>query len=580
MKKKILVTFILINIILITFIYNNAVFAANQTATTDINSIDSKQYPQLKEMLQELKKAHSNWNFKILYTDIEWKEAIANEYVGHGESPRNLIPANNSNYTGDWICKACGKDKTYDSGNWHCASESAIAYMMDPRNSLNKADIFQFMELTYNGCNMETIRKMVSGTFLNNEFYINSIIASSQKHNVNTYYVVARILQEQGKDGSVLVSGKGYNGEYVGYYNIFNIGATGNGKEAVILNGLKKAKSKGWTTLESSIDGGIESIAEGYIKRGQNTIYFQKFDVENSDGNLYWHQYMQNILAAQSEGTTLRKTFESVGTVEGEYTFIIPVYKNMPSVACSRPSTTDSNISTTSELVRVNVTKSLRLRDNPNGTNTVGWVYKDEVVTRLVKATEKIGGTYWDYVMKADGTKGYAARETYENENAYKLYLVPIEIQEPVVPEVPKEEIPEESGNITVMENNKAKLDMTEKRIKTIPNVTVKELKELIDGSVVVKDKNGAVISEGSKLATGCLVNDKYEISVLGDVNGDGEVDTGDTFFLKLLVLGQRTQQGGKCFEIASDVNQDGEVDTGDTFLLKKQVLKVSNITL
>ena len=58
-------------------------FAVNQSVSTDINSIDSNQYPQIKEMLQMLKNQHPNWNFKILYTDIEWKDAIANEYVGH-----------------------------------------------------------------------------------------------------------------------------------------------------------------------------------------------------------------------------------------------------------------------------------------------------------------------------------------------------------------------------------------------------------------------------------------------------------------------------------------------------------------
>jgi len=134
--------------------------------------------------LQELRKKHPNWKFKILYTDIEWNSAIANEYVGHGGSPRNLVPANNSNYEGEWICKACGKDKLYDSGKWHCASEAAIAYMLDPRNSTNNSDIFQFMELTYNGCNMETIKTMVSNTFLNNESCINAIVSAAQKYNV------------------------------------------------------------------------------------------------------------------------------------------------------------------------------------------------------------------------------------------------------------------------------------------------------------------------------------------------------------------------------------------------------------
>ena len=41
------------------------------TVSTDINSIDSNQYPQIKEMLQTLKSQHPNWNFKILYTDLD-----------------------------------------------------------------------------------------------------------------------------------------------------------------------------------------------------------------------------------------------------------------------------------------------------------------------------------------------------------------------------------------------------------------------------------------------------------------------------------------------------------------------------
>lgn len=435
-KKLLIILAIIISYIIINLICGNKVFAIAQTSTTDINSIDSNQYPQIKEMLQSLKNQHPNWRFKILYTDIEWSQAIANEFTGHGNSPRNLVPANNANYDAAWRCNVCG-NKTYDSGKWHCASEAAIGYMMDPRNSANYSDIFQFMELSYNDCNIQTLRKMVSGTFLNNESYINAIAQAAKQYNVSPYYIVARILQEQGKGGSALSSGQGYNGQYIGYYNVFNIGASGNGKDNVILNGLKKAQSYGWNTMEKSIIGGTEIIAKSYIARGQDTLYFQKFDVENSDGNLYWHQYMQNILAAQSEGATLRKTFESVGSVDADYTFVIPLYKNMPGSASPRPSV-DNNFPTSTELVRVNVTNSLYLRSEPRkSASKVGSVFKDEIVTRLVKANSKVDGTYWDYVMKSDGTKGYAARETYESESEYKLYLVPVGSEKPTTPEEP-----------------------------------------------------------------------------------------------------------------------------------------------
>lgn len=207
--KKLLAIFILIiSYIIINLICGNRVFAITQTTSTDINSIDSNKYPQIKEMLQSLQIEHPNWKFKILYTDITWSDAIANEYVGHGASPRNLVPANNSNYDQEWICKACGAEKVYDNGKWYCASESAIAYMMDVRNSLNSADIFQFLELSYSECSAEAIKAMVANTFLNSDSCVNAILEAAQKYNVNSYYIVARILQEQGKSGSTLSAGK------------------------------------------------------------------------------------------------------------------------------------------------------------------------------------------------------------------------------------------------------------------------------------------------------------------------------------------------------------------------------------
>ena len=570
--KTLLVIFILIiSYIIINLICGNKAFALTQTTTTDINSIDSNKYPQIKEILQSLQTEHPKWKFKILYTDIEWSDAIANEYVGHGASPRNLVPANNSNYGGDWICKACGAGKTYDSGSWHCASEAAIAYMMDARNSTNASDIFQFMELTYSECNVEAIKTMVEGTFLNNESYINAIIEAAKTHNVNAYYIVARILQEQGSNGSTLSKGEGYNGQYIGYYNIFNIGANGNGKETVILNGLKKAQSYEWTTLESSIIGGTKIIAKSYIARGQNTLYFQKFDVENSDENLYWHQYMQNILAAQNEGKTLRKTFNNMGAIDGEYTFIIPLYKNMPQAASPRPSTTSSDVITEEiELVKVNVSTSLRIRNQPNGEDTVGWVYKDEIVTRLVKATEKVGGTYWDYVLKGDGTKGYSARETFEGADTYKLYLVPITTDEADASDI------EDQTNIVKGENIKINTESNE--ITIAPNATISELANLISTEVVVKNKDGEVLAPDAKLGTGCTINDTYTVSVLGDVNGDGEIDARDS--LRILKYAVGTYEIKDVFSISADLNKDGIIDARDSLRVLKYSVETYKIEI
>ena len=62
----------------------------------------------------------------------------------------------------------------------------------------------------------------------------------------------------------------------------------------------------------------------------KNTLYLQKFDVVNVDGELYTHQYMQNLLAPKSEASNMRAIYEASGTVDSNLNFIIPLYENMP----------------------------------------------------------------------------------------------------------------------------------------------------------------------------------------------------------------------------------------------------------
>ena len=136
---------------------------------------------------------------------------------------------------------------------------------MDPRNSLNSSDIFQFEELSNPGCDRNTLNLMTNWTFLAG--HEQEIVNVANNKNINAYYIVARLIQEQGRDGSVLVKGEGYNGQYIGYYNAFNVAASGNTNEEIIMNGLAYASKKGWDTLEKSIEGGINLLANNYIAK-------------------------------------------------------------------------------------------------------------------------------------------------------------------------------------------------------------------------------------------------------------------------------------------------------------------------
>lgn len=567
--------FIIMSYVFFSLINCNS-YAANQTISTDIDKISESKYPGVKKLIKTLQSSHPNWKFKVLYTGLDWNTVIANEYMGHGKSPKNLVPGSNSNYSGDWICSICG-NKAYDNGGWVCASESAIKYMMDPRNSINETDIFQFQELTYDGYDENTIAKMVEGTFLNKAKYINAIKEVAEETDVSPYYLVARILQEQGKSGTVLTKGKGYEGQYEGYYNVFNIGANGGTKAKIILNGLKKAKKEGWTSLVKAIKGGTKFIAKDYIAKGQNTLYFQKFDVESSDNSLYYHQYMQNILAAQKEGETLRKTYNEVDSLDGKYTFIIPLYDNMPSVVSKRPSTTStSNVST--DIVKVNVNTRITLRKSENGTATGEFLYKDEIVTRIEKATEKVNGTYWDKVIKSNGVTGYVARQTYDDEE-YKLYLVPINSEN----NNDNNNTNNNSNDNTNNNNSNNNLSSDKVKIKDqvvviTPSAKVSDIKKVLGNNIVIKDLNGKELSNSAVAGTGCRIDDKYTVAMLGDINGDGEVKSTDYMLIKNYIMGKTKFKVSQ--KIAADLNKDEEVKATDYMLVKNYIMGTSKITL
>ena len=116
---------------------------------------------------------------------------------------------------------------------------------------------------------------------------------------VSPYHLASRVRQEQGLKGtSSLISGT-YSG-YKGYYNYFNVGAAGITSTLVIKNGLAYAKKAGWNTRYAALEGGAKILAKNYIGVGQDTLYFQKFNVVNQK-NLYSHQQTLRLLTTRAE---------------------------------------------------------------------------------------------------------------------------------------------------------------------------------------------------------------------------------------------------------------------------------------
>ena len=337
---------------------------------------------------------HPNWNFELLYTGLKFEDVIAGEYRVHA---RNLVP---TSYGGEWICSVCGTT-LYDSG-WYCASEKAIAYYMDPRNFLDETNVFQFQNLNsyLNGvCSLEGVKSKVSGTFLQN--YANDIDTACRNKNVNSYYIVARLLQEQGNAGTTI--GKGMNGgDGKTYYNPFNIGASGNGWTEIYKNALATAKSYGWDTMEKALEGGIDFCKKNWLENYQNTLYQNKFDIDTRNGTaLYEHQYMQNLMGAYSEARTLKSMYANTGKTDANFTFIIPVYEKMNITTYAMP----VNNSETSPInVKVTANGGLYLRESANtSSKQLRLIPQGTVILSVQRGIN----SNWQKVITEDGLIGY-----------------------------------------------------------------------------------------------------------------------------------------------------------------------------
>ena len=374
--KKIVGIFLILIPVLIILISN-----IEGKASTKINGIDN--FPNsYKPYLEILLEKHPNWNFTALYTNLDWNYVVSQENV----FGKNLVP---KNYKDTWKNKTPGEYDIEIDGGWVDSSKQAVEYCLDPRNFLNEVRIFQFEELSYNKNtnNLESIEKILYGT----EFYKNRVsyldssgnrVNMTEKYSelilkggttsyVSSYHLASRIKQEVGP----FLTHKSISGDvdgYKGLYNFYNIGATSSTDlMGAIKKGLQYAKDGNgasqstkdkylipWNNKEKSITGGGIFIGSSYINIGQNTIYLQKFHVyDNKNEELFWHQYMTNILAPYSESKSIYNGYQKSGIIDTTINFVIPIYDNMPQIPTESPDINESDFTQDSKQVKVNASR-------------------------------------------------------------------------------------------------------------------------------------------------------------------------------------------------------------------------------
>ena len=379
--------------------------------------------------------------------------------------------------------------------------------------------------------------KIAAGTnIVTTKKYSDLIMQAGITSGVSPYFLAARIKQEVGpflSHNSISGTVSGYEG----LYNFYNIGATSNPDYMqVIKNGLQYAKDgKGanqeakdkylipWNTKEKSITGGAIFIGSSYINVGQNSIYLQKFDVNDQRSNeLFWHQYMTNVLAPYSESKIVYTGYANSGLLNAPMSFVIPVYNNMPAIMQDSPSISPSDFTDDSTKMYPNISTVLNIRTGP-GTSyeIITTVSKTDTLTRIKKG--KQSGDLWDKVILSNGIIGYV----------FQNYLLPVSnIEHP--PDEPIEKPGEEE--LIVFENPE---DIFSPSLKIDGNIitglnyldtTVKSMRDKINSNYVVEFYNykNELLNDTESLGTGSKIvfrddgNNiaaEYHIVLYGDVN-------------------------------------------------------------
>lgn len=419
-----LVLVFLTGLFITMFLTNKAEAKEQNTKVYKKGSNILDDYPGYSDLLDDLLEEHPNWTFTILFTGLDWNTVIRNETtVEHG---RNLVQGK----SGAWVCSICG-DKAYDNGSWRCASAATVEYYMDPRNSLyDETYLFQFENLKWsdNTYTISGIEKILDGcdylledkiTYTNtknkkvtiDKTYAEVIMDAAEKAGISPYHLASRIRQEQGTGDSASATATGTYSGYTGYYNFLNVNASGNGSSTIIKNALEYAKKQGWDTPVKAIEGGAEFLVKSYIQYGQNTLYLQKFDVDDSDGDLYWHQYQQNVAAAKTECVDIMQSYKEIDeNLNLPFNFVIPVFENMPETKCAMPGTE----SIVTQNIEITDSSVVVYKSKDKSSTKLATLKKGEKVLRIEIDDNKTNGYKWSKVVLSNGNKGYIITEGFK----------------------------------------------------------------------------------------------------------------------------------------------------------------------
>lgn len=534
--------------------------------------LEEQGFPEsYKVKLRQVHGLYPNWKFIADHVNVTWDEAVLAECATGvnttaASSPEAWKSMDKNAY--DW---SNGTYVVRDNGGWVEAADNVVKYYLDPRNFIGtNSEIFQFIKMNYDPTlnTKENVQAAVKGTFMEGEFpedtyktYVDVLMEAAKQSGVSPISLVAMIVVEQGSAGI----GKCISGTqegYEGYYNFYNINAFPKDGNSAVTNGLIYAKNQKWDSRAKAIIGGAHFYADNYIARGQNNLYYKKFNVVYKP--YFGHQYMTNVQASAHEAIQTAKGYASL--TNSELVFNIPVYKNMPETVMPYPSRTGNNncyLDNISLGEDYTYTPTFDRYTENYEAIVEGEVeeieitpvksYSGATVTGGGKVKLKVGTNNFEITVKS--TSGQV-----------KTYTISIFRKNP--PEVVDPKI---NSSVYTLKDDKILnvMPVTSKDVfVTNLNVENGTAKLTHDGNI----KNGDTVeifdTKGNLRYT-------YKIVVSFDTNGDGKCTLVDLSLVKRHLLKSDELTGDKFF--AADINQDGKISLSDLSLIKRRLLKLDS---
>lgn len=525
-----------------------------------------------KPALRAIHAQHPNWIFRAEHLSMTWATALAAECK---------VGLNTITKPDSWKSMEYGAYNwntntyvAYDSGGWVTASPALVAYYMDPRNWLDSTYIFQFEDLSYSADHtLEGIKGILPNEL---DEHAEDLLKAAKEAGVNAYYLATLMVQEGSLKNGL---GTGTVPGYEGYYNFFHIGAYAVYENGVMVmnavqRGARTAKENGWNTPYKALLGGAKIIENGYVKLGQNTPYYKKFNFTNTTSGLYAHQYMSNVADPSSKGV-IRKDKASAESLKAPLIFNIPVFKSMPTTVAPMPSKKGDNNNFLDSLSvegqslspsfdRYTMAYSLHVGETVNAV-TVKAVPNNKEAT--IKGDGEISLKHGENVIPITVTATSGEVRTYTLTVTREGQ--PNEDEEKPAPQ------PTITGKVYTVSDTVTKVEPETTVTDFIKNLAV------TDGTAVVTNTAGeqksGLVGTGDilRLYSGDKLHASYPIVIYGDVNGDGKISSLDLRVAQKHILKISPIDG--YYLTAADSSKDGTLTSLDLRITQKYILKITN---